>query len=56
MRAGIVLSLSWLISAYVHYVDGSQFAGDAEIHDKGHIKQHLEDKIEIGEMTEEQQR
>ncbi|EYC36382.1 hypothetical protein Y032_0901g2954 [Ancylostoma ceylanicum] len=27
--------------AYVHYVDGSQFAGDAEIHDKGQTKKSL---------------
>ncbi|ETN77856.1 EF hand, partial [Necator americanus] len=41
----------------VHRLVGTQhFGGNSEVHDEGHIKQHLEDKIDVGTMTEEQQR
>ncbi|KAK5981241.1 Multiple coagulation factor deficiency protein 2 [Trichostrongylus colubriformis] len=39
-----------LISADRH------FAGNEEVHDEGHIKQHLEDKIDVSKLSEEQQR
>ncbi|CAI2353862.1 unnamed protein product [Caenorhabditis sp. 36 PRJEB53466] len=39
-------------------VDGATytFADEKEVHDEGHIKQHLENKIEVEKLTEEQQR
>ncbi|KAE9414345.1 hypothetical protein Angca_009962, partial [Angiostrongylus cantonensis] len=32
------------------------FAGDAEVHDQSHIKEHLSDKIDVGNLTPDQQR
>ncbi|CAJ0589549.1 unnamed protein product [Cylicocyclus nassatus] len=56
MRAAAVVTITWLISANVHCVGSTYFARNEEIHDEGHIKQHLQDKIEIEKMTEEQKR
>ncbi|CAJ0589548.1 unnamed protein product [Cylicocyclus nassatus] len=56
MRAAAALTITWLISANVHSVVSTRFAGNEEIHDEGHIKQHLQDKIEVEKMTEEQKR
>ncbi|CAI4223351.1 unnamed protein product [Auanema sp. JU1783] len=36
--------------------DRGQFAGTHEVHDEAHIKQHLENKIEVEKLSEEQQR
>ncbi|CAD6186755.1 unnamed protein product [Caenorhabditis auriculariae] len=33
-----------------------KFAGDSEVHDEAHIKQHLENKIEVEKLTEDQQK
>lgn len=33
-----------------------QFAGPEEVDDEGHIKQHLENKIDVSQLTEEQRR
>ncbi|KAK6755215.1 hypothetical protein RB195_013909 [Necator americanus] len=57
MRTGVVVSIAFLSSVCVHRLVGTQhFGGNSEVHDEGHIKQHLEDKINVGTMTEEQQR
>ncbi|KAK6021524.1 EF hand, partial [Ostertagia ostertagi] len=45
------------ISAFNVLADGDRhFAGDEELHDESHIKQHLEDKIDVSKLSEEQQR
>ncbi|XGW05599.1 hypothetical protein V3C99_016172 [Haemonchus contortus] len=41
----------------VFLVNGDrEFAGNEEVHDESHIKKHLEDKIDVSKMTEDQQR
>ncbi|CAA96671.2 EF-hand domain-containing protein [Caenorhabditis elegans] len=54
MRGFLFISTVFLL--LVLEAQGAKFAEEKEVHDEEHIKQHLENKIEVEKLTEEQQR
>ncbi|GMT10707.1 hypothetical protein PFISCL1PPCAC_2004, partial [Pristionchus fissidentatus] len=54
MLSSLVFSL--LAITYVSANTQHEFGVHKEIHDEEHLKQHMEDKIDISKMTDEQQK